>query len=124
MAAVANEGGWGFIDRSGNVVIPLKYFNVEHFIGGVATVMLDVNGKMGLIDKTGETVVDFGRYDFIQGFASGTFFGRNGFSLVRRNGKYGFIDKSGTEVVPVKCRSIEVASKRLTRTSAWRNQDK
>jgi len=42
---------YGFIDKEGNEVIPVKYKDAEDFIRGLAKVWLD--GKDGLINKKG-----------------------------------------------------------------------
>ena len=47
---------WGYIDTTGNVIIPFKYeYGNILFTGGLAPVNL--NGKYGYIDKTGAEVV-------------------------------------------------------------------
>ena len=43
---------WGFIDKTGKMVIPDKYDNVDHFEEGVAQV--SVGKKIGYIDKEGK----------------------------------------------------------------------
>jgi len=59
MAPSKGEGmSYGFIDKSGNLVIGHKYDSVQPFKNGVAGVM-DSSGNWGAIDKTGKTVVPF-----------------------------------------------------------------
>ncbi|HIO50413.1 TPA: WG repeat-containing protein [Candidatus Poribacteria bacterium] len=44
---------WGFIDKTGRVVIPLIYDYVEPFHEGLCRFLKD--GKYGFIDKTGRS---------------------------------------------------------------------
>ena len=76
---------YGFIDKTGKEVIPLKYDNAFDFSEGLALVWL--NEKCGYIDKTGKEVIPIKYYNadsFSEGLAS-----------VRLNGKWGYIDKTG-----------------------------
>jgi len=57
---------WGFIDKTGKLVIPLVYDWVWDFSEGLAVVVQ--NGKCGFIDKTGEVVIPFGVYDDVFDF--------------------------------------------------------
>ncbi|MEI9478590.1 MAG: WG repeat-containing protein [Deltaproteobacteria bacterium] len=45
------DGKTGFIDKSGKMVIPLMYDDVDSFSGGIAKVT--INEKKGYIDKKG-----------------------------------------------------------------------
>ncbi len=92
LAAVRLNGKWGFIDKSGNEVIPIKYDEAFIFIEGLALVSL--NHKRGFIDKNGNEVIPL-KYDFAWSFS-------DGLACVYLNGKYGFIDKSGNVVIPIK----------------------
>ena len=84
------NGKWGFIDKSGNEVVPCKYDYVYSFSEGLARVRLD--GKEGFIDKSGNEVIPL-KYDEAEDFSEGL-------AVVELDGKYGFIDKNGNEVVP------------------------
>ena len=97
LAAVwINNGKLGFIDKTGNLVIPPK-FDYETwtitddfcFSEGLAAV--PINGKFGYIDKTGDLVIP-PRYDRAYCFSEGM-------ALVKINGKFGFIDKNGNLVI-------------------------
>ena len=51
---------WGYIDRTGSVVIPLEYDSAGFFYDGLARIMkydADGNEKYGYIDKTGAVVL-------------------------------------------------------------------
>ena len=92
LAAVELNGKYGFIDKSGNEVIPLEYDNVHFFYDGRARVQL--NRKYGFIDKSGNKITPL-KYNYAEDFY-------DGLAPVGLNGKYGFIDKSGNEVIPCK----------------------
>ena len=54
LVAVKNNGQWGFIDYSGNVVIPFEYDNVGCMCDGIAWVQ---QGQVyGFINKSGEQI--------------------------------------------------------------------
>ena len=92
LAAVRLNGKWGYIDKSGNVVIPLKYDLAYGVKEGLA--LVKSNGKYGFIDKSGNVVIPL-KYDDAASF-------NEGLALVKLNGKCGFIDKSGNVVIPLK----------------------
>jgi len=79
----------GFIDNSGNVVIPLEYDDALCFSEGLAAVRLE--DRWGFIDKTGEVVIPF---EFSR---AGPF--REGLAKVERDGEWSFIDHGGNEVI-------------------------
>ena len=68
LARVKTKLKWGFIDSTGNVVVPLKYNEVTNFEGGVAKVR--VGTKWGLIDNKG-TVLRKPTFDAIGEFVNG-----------------------------------------------------
>jgi hypothetical protein len=49
------NGKWGFIDKTGNQVIPCAYDDAWDFSNGLAPV--ELNGKCGVIDNAGKMVV-------------------------------------------------------------------
>ena len=53
---------YGFIDKTGNEVVPCKYDIASDFREGLAIV--EMNGKRGYIDKTGREVTPV-KYDEI-----------------------------------------------------------
>ena len=88
----SKTGKYGFVDKSGNEVIPCKYDYIRYFSEGLARV--SINGKEGVIDKSGNEVIPC-KYGNVSDFSEGL-------ACVELNGKYGFIDKSGNEVIPCK----------------------
>ena len=107
LAAVKLYGKWGFIDKSGNVVISFKYDYAYRFSEGLAAVKLD--GKWGFIDKSGNEVIPC-KYDWSHDFSEGL-------AAVELDGKWGFIDKSGNEVIPCKYNLAHDFSEGLARVA-------
>ena len=93
LARVCNDYYWGFIDKSGTLVIPFKYREAQSFSEGLACVYL--NNRWGFIDKSDTEVIPF-KYTNARSFHEGLA------AVSLPNGRYGFIDKSGTEIIPCK----------------------
>jgi hypothetical protein len=118
---VGNHPGVGYIDKTGNTVVPPIYYEASDFRDGQATVKIVLarfsNGSVmstrsGVIDKSGNYIIPMGgsvtpdsppswhdKYDDVSSFSDG---------LARvmrrdRNGRavYGFVDTGGNEVVQV-----------------------
>ena len=93
---IESNGKAGYLDRNGNVVVPLKYDDIYYgeyvFFEGLARVRL--NGKYGYIDQSGREVVPC-KYDEAYNFSEGL-------AVLKLNGKWGYIDQSGRGVVPCK----------------------
>ena len=116
---------YGFMDHSGNMVIPQMYSSAGDFSEGLAAVC-NADGIAGYIDKSGNTVVPFeynSAYPFTDGLAAVSKDGKtgyinvqneivipfdydNGFTAgggvcpVAKDGYYGLIDYNGNEVLP------------------------
>lgn len=135
---------YGFIDESGNVVIPTIYEWASDFTHGLACV--EINGTYGYIDKNGKTIIPF-IYDNAREFAEDLacvkiptvpisisygfinllgepvipfiYSDANSFSdglaAVKKNGKYGFIDKTGTIIIPFEYGEVESFKNGLAR---------
>lgn len=85
LARVKTKLKWGFVDSTGNVVVPLKYNEVTNFDGGVARVR--VGTKWGLIDNKG-TVLRKPTFDAIGEFV-------NGVAKVLLEGEEYYMNKEG-----------------------------
>ncbi|MGJ7032818.1 WG repeat-containing protein [Niabella hirudinis] len=90
LAAVYEDGKFGFMDENEKLVIPIEYTVTFDFSHGLAAVKL--NGKWGYIDKKGKEIVPC-EYDFTYGFYEEM-------AAVQRGNKWGFVDKSGKLVIP------------------------
>jgi hypothetical protein len=89
---LAMGGKWGFLDKAGTEVTPIKYDDVGAlFLEGL--VQVKVKEKWGFIDTTGTEVITV-RYDDVRYFCDGS-------AEVKLNGKWGFIDKYGKEIIPI-----------------------
>ena len=92
--AIADEDGsyfkFGYIDKTGELRIPLEFAGAENFTEGLAVV--EINKKWGYIDKTGKLVVP-AEFDYIMTPFS------EGLALVKKGEELGFIDKKGKVVI-------------------------
>jgi hypothetical protein len=82
-------GPWGYMDKSGRIVIPLQYDWAEPFSEGRAAVIR--NGKYGFIDASGRLVIDL-QFDHL-GTNVPPF--RDGHALVREGKQWRLIDRDG-----------------------------
>ena len=94
--SVSKDGKYGFLDLSGNEIVPLVYDEAYPFSGGLAAVCR--NGKWGFVDKTGKEVVAIG-------FDTASRFGGS-LAVVSIGGKWGLIDKEGKTVLPTEYDSV------------------
>ena len=92
LALVILNNKYGFIDKTGKIIIPMKYVDAFKFSGGVARV--EFNNKWGFVNNTGQEVIPV-KYDDAFDFSEGL-------ALVSLNNKYGFIDKTGKIIIPMK----------------------
>jgi hypothetical protein len=112
LAKVCSKGksSCGYIDRTGKVVIPLKFDEVaEKFSNGLAWVV--INDRRGYIDTTGKIVIPLQSYSSVGDFYDG---------LARvcndRNDKCGYIDRPGKIVIPLK---FDEVAKKFSNGLAW-----
>lgn len=84
---------YGFVDKSGSLVIPCEYKNVGEFHDGLAWVYDKANAYYGFIDKTGKLALPF-QYSEVWGSFD------NGIAVVRIGRRTAVIDKTGKEVIP------------------------
>ena len=92
---VAEKGGkYGYIDKEGVEITPLKYDYAEDFWHDIGWVQL--NGKWGAVNKQGEEITPL-VYD---GYSSGF---RHTHYTVRVGDKYGIVcNKTGKQITPIK----------------------
>lgn len=96
---------YGLIDSTGEIVLPLEYRTLLPPIDSQDLYMVqDINYRYGVVRSSGEMVVPFGEYNWIDGFDRG---------LARVIGhdaagrkKWGVIDETGELVVPMEYDSI------------------
>ena len=124
-AGVQLPGKWGYIDRSGNVVIDCEWNHALPFSEGLAPVekaglILTVGGSWGFIDRTGSVVMPYAykesglanvieQYWISESFSDMHGLFSNGLARVKnmdfvtsllQGGNYGYINSHGDEVLP------------------------
>jgi hypothetical protein len=91
--------GWGFIDKTGKIVIPCQFADVHNFHDGLAPVL--VKRKWGYIDTAGKTIIEprfVAAEPFHEGLAAVRIHDID--SLIQD--PYGYIDTTGKLVIPAK----------------------
>lgn len=92
---IQQAGKSGFIDKSGGLVIPAKFYKATEFSEGIAIVMPSPQ-KGEIIDVTGQMIGPFGLYAGVQPFSGGMA------AVLRDENHSGFIDSAGKLVIPMK----------------------
>ncbi len=98
LSAVYQDDKCGFIDKTGDLVIPIEYEGAGYFFEGLARVKK--NDKWGFIDKSGDLVIDY-QYDFARDFREGRAAVNKGSTSRGFGGKWGYINDSGEEIVSI-----------------------
>jgi len=88
---------YGFVNRQGKVIVPLKYYVARDFSEGLAAVCKIV-GKSdqilcGYINASGKEVIPL-KFEYMPGDFS------QGIAPAKQKGKWGFIDTKGKVVIP------------------------
>lgn len=86
---------YGFVDHSGKMVIPARFWRAGDFSEGLAVAHAEELGRKGYIDKTGSWVINpqFDEaWDFREGLAPVAIMGTWGYT-------WGYIDKTGNMVI-------------------------
>jgi hypothetical protein len=87
---VKSSSKWGFINRKGEVIIPIEYEETSQFSEGLAAVKKD--GKWGFIDSVGSIKIPFQ-------FPAATKFSSNHCVIIQREG-CSLIDTTGKTLIP------------------------
>jgi hypothetical protein len=91
--SMVNEEGdekWGFVNKTGKVVITPQFKSVSNFSDGLCGVRND-DGKWGFINKEGTITINY-QFDGANDF-------KNGKCIVTSSGKGGAIDKDGKYII-------------------------
>lgn len=96
LAAMHGDSKFGFIDKSGKLIIPALYASARSFSNGLAAVGIAEGqsiwvSKWGFIDKNGKFVAA-AKYDWVEDFAEER-------AAVKTGGSWGFIDTKGNIIV-------------------------
>lgn len=100
MIGVRINDKWGYVNSSGEEIIPIKYhydsFLISDFYDGIAVVEVeDENGsKFGLVNKQGKEITPI-KYDDVAPFSEGL-------ACVGIGDKCGYVNKQGKEVIKIK----------------------
>lgn len=104
---ISDDGSkYGFVNTSGDVVIPCIWKCIGHFYEGLAPVQNDED-KWGYINKKGDVVISC-QWDEVDFFS-------DGLSRVMINNKWGYINKKGVVIVPCEWDWIDYFIKGITR---------
>lgn len=102
LACVSVGDKYGYIDRTGKLVIPASYTEASNFSDGCAAVST-ADGKWGVIDTKGTFTQFAGSYTFVEGFLGGVAVASNG------DGYFGLLDTAGNTVLDFKYANIVCA---------------
>ena len=101
-SAFKQDEKYGYIDKTGQVVIPAQYDYCDSFNDGMA--VIQENGNYGYINTNGEVVIPSKYYEadrFYNGIAR--------VAQIKDGGTFlGYINKKGEEVIPVEYSSISI----------------
>lgn len=113
---VKQDNKWGYIDKTGRLIIPFKFDMADDFSEGLAAV--EIKEKTGYIDKTGKFVIPprfLSGFPFSSGMAL-VVFRRFEEDKLHMN-KLGYIDKSGKLMIQLKealdSKSLHISYKEL-----------
>ena len=121
---VERDGKWGYIDRSGIVVIPAQFDAAFHFAEGLARVRR--GDTTGFIDRHG-TVIFTAPYEVVGDFSEGLAVVSNGerrdphIGLVIEPGHWGYVDHAGHLVLLLRFSHADAFSEGLAavQTASW-----
>ncbi len=108
IAAVVDDEGWAYIDRSGTVLVrPFIFDNgPDPFVDGLARHV--AGGKYGFFDETGRVVIE-AKFDFAAPFAEGLAPVCDGCTRKMMGehwtmvgGSWGYVDRQGKLAIPMK----------------------
>ena len=95
-ARVLKDGKYGYIDKTGQEVIPCQYSRAGSFSEGLAAVYNAADGYWGYIDKSGSITIPF-QYESAERFSDSY----TGYAVVHiYNRGTTLIDKTGRDVIP------------------------
>ncbi|HEX3253432.1 MAG TPA: WG repeat-containing protein [Pyrinomonadaceae bacterium] len=98
---------WGYIDRSGKVVIEPRFAFADDFSEGLAVVQVD--GKWGYIDTSGRIVIE-PKYSVARKFSEGLARVQASGEAYSYGGLWGFINRSGQFVIAAQLGELEGVS--------------
>ena len=96
LATVEIDDKWGAVDTSGNVVVPLDYFQLNDYGNEFLHAKLQTSGgiKEGMVDRSGNVRIPV-EYDLVY------MNDEAGLITVGKAGKWGVVDKENNIVIPI-----------------------
>lgn len=91
---------WGIINEEGGVLAAFKYTFISDFKEGIAIIIDSIQGNVGVIDLSGNTVIPF-EYN-----CSAIKINSEGKIKAKKNSKWGYFDKTGNIIIPFEFDSI------------------
>ena len=100
---VEEHGRAGFINRAGQIAIPLCFDSVGDFSEGVARFQRD--GRWGFIDPLGQIVIE-PTFPWAEDFREGLAHVQVTGTVLGYDGRWGYIDRTGSVVIPANGRRM------------------
>jgi len=113
---VEKDDKWGFIDRTGRIVVPLQFDSANDFHEGLG--LVTAKGKKIFIDAGGRVIIT-PQFDIVNNFSEGLAAVNIGetripnLGLISNPGRWGYIDRTGKLVIPLKFTHAENFSEGL-----------
>ncbi len=93
IAMITDLEKWGAIDKTGKIVIPLEFSEIEFFKEGYAVAKKAKNGRFGLIDKNGKFVIE-PKYETLGDICEGLLY-----YFDDKTEKWGYLNAKGEVVI-------------------------
>ena len=130
LTPVSKDSLYGFINRSGNVIVPLKYSDARRFSCGLAAVR-DHDGLWGFINEDGKELKPCS-YGAVSDFCENRAWVRRPNNHIYNSSKsnisrFGYIDNNGKEIVPLEYEDVTIfyeGKAQIRKGDIWRTIDK
>ncbi len=110
MFQIVRGDRWGFMDRTGHVIIAPTFSDERDFFHGLAGVQTP-DGKWGFVDETGKVAIS-ASFDEVRDFIEDL-------APVRIGRKWGYIDTSGRLIIEPRFQSAGEFHEGLARVHLW-----
>jgi hypothetical protein len=107
---IMRQNKWGFMDRTGRIVIAPSFTDERDFFHGLAAVLME-NGNWGYINPSGKFAIE-PRFDEVRDFLEEL-------APVRIGRKWGYIDTAGRMVIEPQYQSAGEFHEGLARVHVW-----
>ena len=97
-AVVGNDDKYGLIDKSGAVVLEIKYGSLSNVVNGLMYFTTTESAKVGYINIKGQIIIPQ-EYDQISNVQLSYPLTDDGYIVIRQNGKYGVLNSKGHYIV-------------------------